>query len=135
MDQSGSRRAIRCERRHRGRRRGEDREGMRGCLLLAGGGDIPHGNELYAPPKPGDEGGRDAPAPLCSQCLKPRSRPSANQLAVCRQGIFEMLCAEWYTSVDSRRLSTVDLKSKAFLAVDYGATTTTTTTKPKTLKP
>eukprot|EP00959_Pyramimonas_sp_CCMP1952_P439979 9211420-Pyramimonas_sp.AAC.1 len=27
-----------------------------------------------------------------------------------------MPCAEWYTSVDSRRLSTVKLKSKAFLA-------------------
>ena len=36
-------------------------------------------------------------------------------------GIFEMPCAEWYTSVDSRRLSTVELKSKAFLAVDSGA--------------
>ena len=36
-------------------------------------------------------------------------------------GIFEMRCAEWYTSVDSRRLSTVELKSKAFLAVDSGA--------------
>eukprot|EP00959_Pyramimonas_sp_CCMP1952_P256060 5348242-Pyramimonas_sp.AAC.2 len=36
--------------------------------------------------------------------------------------IFEISCAEWYTSVDSRRLSTVDeLKSKAFLAVDSGA--------------
>eukprot|EP00976_Prorocentrum_cordatum_P062165 1176607-Prorocentrum_minimum.AAC.1 len=32
-----------------------------------------------------------------------------------------MLCAEWFTSVDSRRLSTVELKSKAFLAVDSGA--------------
>eukprot|EP00959_Pyramimonas_sp_CCMP1952_P033273 698215-Pyramimonas_sp.AAC.1 len=31
-----------------------------------------------------------------------------------------MPCAEWYTSVDSRRLSTVELKSKAFLAVDSG---------------
>eukprot|EP00976_Prorocentrum_cordatum_P062038 1176559-Prorocentrum_minimum.AAC.2 len=30
-------------------------------------------------------------------------------------------CAEWNTSVDSRRLSTVELKSKAFLAVDSGA--------------
>eukprot|EP00976_Prorocentrum_cordatum_P007655 152773-Prorocentrum_minimum.AAC.3 len=29
--------------------------------------------------------------------------------------------AEWYTSVDSRRLSTVELKSNAFLAVDSGA--------------
>eukprot|EP00976_Prorocentrum_cordatum_P063372 1177069-Prorocentrum_minimum.AAC.1 len=35
--------------------------------------------------------------------------------------IFEMPCAEWYTSVDGRRLSTVELKSKAFLAVDSGA--------------
>eukprot|EP00976_Prorocentrum_cordatum_P114607 1195871-Prorocentrum_minimum.AAC.13 len=34
--------------------------------------------------------------------------------------MFEMSCAEWYTSVDSR-LSTVELKSKAFLAVDSGA--------------
>eukprot|EP00976_Prorocentrum_cordatum_P092037 1188765-Prorocentrum_minimum.AAC.4 len=49
-------------------------------------------------------------------------------MAVCRQGIrrifsgiFEMPCAEWYTSVDSRRLLTVELKSKAFLAVDSGA--------------
>eukprot|EP00959_Pyramimonas_sp_CCMP1952_P127746 2671966-Pyramimonas_sp.AAC.1 len=32
-----------------------------------------------------------------------------------------MLCAEWFTSVDSRRLPTVELKSKAFLAVDSGA--------------
>eukprot|EP00976_Prorocentrum_cordatum_P102394 1193029-Prorocentrum_minimum.AAC.1 len=32
--------------------------------------------------------------------------------------IFETPSAEWYTSVDSRRLSTVELKSKAFLAVD-----------------
>eukprot|EP00959_Pyramimonas_sp_CCMP1952_P306880 6422767-Pyramimonas_sp.AAC.1 len=31
-----------------------------------------------------------------------------------------MPCAEWYTSVDCRRLSTVKLKSKAFLAVDSG---------------
>eukprot|EP00976_Prorocentrum_cordatum_P032429 659409-Prorocentrum_minimum.AAC.1 len=35
-------------------------------------------------------------------------------------GIFEMPCAEWYTSVDCR-LSTVELKSKAFLAVDSRA--------------
>eukprot|EP00959_Pyramimonas_sp_CCMP1952_P336430 7044693-Pyramimonas_sp.AAC.1 len=32
-----------------------------------------------------------------------------------------MPCAEWCTSVDSRRLSTVESKSKAFLAVDSGA--------------
>eukprot|EP00959_Pyramimonas_sp_CCMP1952_P354049 7417734-Pyramimonas_sp.AAC.1 len=32
-----------------------------------------------------------------------------------------MPCAEWYTSVDSRRLSTVELMSKAFLAVDSEA--------------
>eukprot|EP00976_Prorocentrum_cordatum_P050329 1015824-Prorocentrum_minimum.AAC.1 len=31
-----------------------------------------------------------------------------------------MPCAEWCTSVDSRRLSTVELMSKAFLAVDSG---------------
>eukprot|EP00976_Prorocentrum_cordatum_P065874 1178086-Prorocentrum_minimum.AAC.1 len=37
-----------------------------------------------------------------------------------------MPCAEWYTSVDSRRLSTVELKSKAFLAVDSGACCTAT---------
>eukprot|EP00976_Prorocentrum_cordatum_P034953 710926-Prorocentrum_minimum.AAC.1 len=36
-----------------------------------------------------------------------------------------MPCAEWYTSVDSRRLSTVECKSKAFLAVDSGACITT----------
>ena len=36
-------------------------------------------------------------------------------------GIFESPCVQWYTSVDSRRLSTVELKSKAFLAVDSGA--------------
>eukprot|EP00976_Prorocentrum_cordatum_P061935 1176517-Prorocentrum_minimum.AAC.2 len=36
-------------------------------------------------------------------------------------GIFEMMCGEWFTSVDSRRLSTVEMKSKAFLAVDSGA--------------
>eukprot|EP00976_Prorocentrum_cordatum_P000449 9150-Prorocentrum_minimum.AAC.1 len=35
--------------------------------------------------------------------------------------IFEMPCAEWYTSVDSRQPSTVELKSKASLAVDSGA--------------
>eukprot|EP00976_Prorocentrum_cordatum_P080256 1183903-Prorocentrum_minimum.AAC.2 len=32
-----------------------------------------------------------------------------------------MLCAEWYTSIDSQRLSTVQLKSKAFSAVGSGA--------------
>eukprot|EP00959_Pyramimonas_sp_CCMP1952_P053267 1114167-Pyramimonas_sp.AAC.1 len=32
-----------------------------------------------------------------------------------------MPCAEWYTSVDSQRLSTAELKSKAFWAVDSGA--------------
>eukprot|EP00976_Prorocentrum_cordatum_P092639 1189034-Prorocentrum_minimum.AAC.6 len=32
-----------------------------------------------------------------------------------------MPCAEWFTSVDSRRLPTVELKSMAFLAVDSGA--------------
>eukprot|EP00976_Prorocentrum_cordatum_P086497 1186530-Prorocentrum_minimum.AAC.2 len=32
-----------------------------------------------------------------------------------------MPCAECFTSVDSRQLSTVELKSKAFLAVDSGA--------------
>eukprot|EP00959_Pyramimonas_sp_CCMP1952_P018990 401402-Pyramimonas_sp.AAC.1 len=32
-----------------------------------------------------------------------------------------MACPEWYTSVDSRRLSTAELKSKAFSAVDSGA--------------
>eukprot|EP00976_Prorocentrum_cordatum_P097875 1191168-Prorocentrum_minimum.AAC.5 len=52
-------------------------------------------------------------------------------MAVRRQGIYveysvEYSCAEWYTSVDSRRLSTVELKSKAFLAVDSGAWSTTT---------
>eukprot|EP00959_Pyramimonas_sp_CCMP1952_P051758 1082011-Pyramimonas_sp.AAC.1 len=36
-------------------------------------------------------------------------------------GIFETLCAEWYTCVDSRRLSTVESTSKAFWAVDSGA--------------
>eukprot|EP00959_Pyramimonas_sp_CCMP1952_P350642 7346332-Pyramimonas_sp.AAC.1 len=36
-------------------------------------------------------------------------------------GVFEMPCAGWYTSVDSRRPSTVELKPKAFLAVDSGA--------------
>eukprot|EP00976_Prorocentrum_cordatum_P064568 1177545-Prorocentrum_minimum.AAC.1 len=36
-------------------------------------------------------------------------------------GIFEVLCDEWYTSVDSRRLSTVELKSTAFWAVNSGA--------------
>eukprot|EP00976_Prorocentrum_cordatum_P054704 1103796-Prorocentrum_minimum.AAC.1 len=35
-----------------------------------------------------------------------------------------MLCAEWYTSVESRRLSTVELKSKAFWAVDAGTCST-----------
>eukprot|EP00959_Pyramimonas_sp_CCMP1952_P119389 2496011-Pyramimonas_sp.AAC.1 len=32
-----------------------------------------------------------------------------------------MPCAEWYTRVDSRRLSTVESKSKAVFAVDSGA--------------
>eukprot|EP00959_Pyramimonas_sp_CCMP1952_P232850 4866411-Pyramimonas_sp.AAC.1 len=32
-----------------------------------------------------------------------------------------MPCAEWFTSVDGRRLPTVELKSKAFLAVASGA--------------
>eukprot|EP00959_Pyramimonas_sp_CCMP1952_P401062 8404061-Pyramimonas_sp.AAC.1 len=32
-----------------------------------------------------------------------------------------MPCAEWCTGVDSQRLSTVELKSKTFLAVDSGA--------------
>eukprot|EP00959_Pyramimonas_sp_CCMP1952_P015847 335169-Pyramimonas_sp.AAC.1 len=32
-----------------------------------------------------------------------------------------MPCAEWHTSVDSRRLSNVELKSKTFSAVDSGA--------------
>eukprot|EP00959_Pyramimonas_sp_CCMP1952_P332760 6968299-Pyramimonas_sp.AAC.2 len=36
-------------------------------------------------------------------------------------GIFEMLCAEWCTGVDGRRMSTVESKSKAFAAVDSGA--------------
>eukprot|EP00976_Prorocentrum_cordatum_P095512 1190201-Prorocentrum_minimum.AAC.1 len=36
-------------------------------------------------------------------------------------GIFETPCAEWFTSVDSRQSPTVELKSKAFLAVDSGA--------------
>eukprot|EP00959_Pyramimonas_sp_CCMP1952_P431663 9040167-Pyramimonas_sp.AAC.1 len=31
------------------------------------------------------------------------------------------MCAEWFTSVDGRRLSNVEVKSKAFLAVDSGA--------------
>eukprot|EP00959_Pyramimonas_sp_CCMP1952_P095537 1997462-Pyramimonas_sp.AAC.2 len=35
-----------------------------------------------------------------------------------------MSCAEWYTSVDSRRLWTVEFKLKAFLAVDSGARST-----------
>eukprot|EP00959_Pyramimonas_sp_CCMP1952_P433458 9077072-Pyramimonas_sp.AAC.1 len=42
-----------------------------------------------------------------------------------------MPCAEWYTSVGSRRLSTVELK--AFLAVDSGAcllVATATTCRP-----
>eukprot|EP00959_Pyramimonas_sp_CCMP1952_P385869 8087104-Pyramimonas_sp.AAC.1 len=57
--------------------------------------------------------------------LKPRSRLSAGQWqSVGREysrifyGIFEMPCAEWYTSAI---LSTVELKSKAFLAVDSRA--------------
>eukprot|EP00976_Prorocentrum_cordatum_P063692 1177185-Prorocentrum_minimum.AAC.5 len=53
-------------------------------------------------------------------------RPANGSLStgnICRifYGIFEMPSAEWYTSVDSRRLSTVELKSKVFLAVDSGA--------------
>eukprot|EP00959_Pyramimonas_sp_CCMP1952_P191078 3995783-Pyramimonas_sp.AAC.1 len=41
-----------------------------------------------------------------------------------------MPCAEWYTSVDSGRLSTVELKSKAFLDVDSGAWTLLTPRQP-----
>eukprot|EP00959_Pyramimonas_sp_CCMP1952_P426860 8940235-Pyramimonas_sp.AAC.1 len=37
--------------------------------------------------------------------------------------IFKVPCADWHTSVDSRRLSTVELQSKAFLAVGSGACT------------
>eukprot|EP00959_Pyramimonas_sp_CCMP1952_P114390 2391986-Pyramimonas_sp.AAC.1 len=36
-------------------------------------------------------------------------------------GIFKMLCVKWYTSVDSRCLSSVESMSKAFVAVDAGA--------------
>eukprot|EP00976_Prorocentrum_cordatum_P082070 1184674-Prorocentrum_minimum.AAC.4 len=62
-------------------------------------------------------------------CSEPRSQPSAGQwqsvdignVSRIFDGIFEMPCAEWYTSVESRRQSTVELKSKAFLVVDSGA--------------
>eukprot|EP00976_Prorocentrum_cordatum_P085011 1185891-Prorocentrum_minimum.AAC.2 len=46
---------------------------------------------------------------------------SAGNLREIFDGIFEMPCAKWYTSVDSRRLSTVELTLMAFLAVDSGA--------------
>eukprot|EP00976_Prorocentrum_cordatum_P096045 1190404-Prorocentrum_minimum.AAC.1 len=52
---------------------------------------------------------------------QPCSRLSAGNIRRIFGGILETLCFEWYTSVDSRRLSTVEFKSKAFLAVDSGA--------------
>ena len=54
-------------------------------------------------------------------CRPANGSLSAGNIRRIFDGIFEMPCAEWYTSVDSRRLSTVELKSKAFLAVDSGA--------------
>eukprot|EP00976_Prorocentrum_cordatum_P067757 1178879-Prorocentrum_minimum.AAC.3 len=51
-------------------------------------------------------------------CRPANGSLSAGNIRRIFRGIFEMPCAEWYTSVvDSRRLSTVELKSKAFLAV------------------
>eukprot|EP00976_Prorocentrum_cordatum_P088266 1187240-Prorocentrum_minimum.AAC.7 len=54
-------------------------------------------------------------------CRPANGSLSAGNIRQIFNGIFEMPCAEWYNSVDSRRLSTVELKSKAFLAVDSGA--------------
>eukprot|EP00976_Prorocentrum_cordatum_P082337 1184772-Prorocentrum_minimum.AAC.3 len=63
---------------------------------------------------------------LCRFLSKPRScavgqpcaSPPTGNIRRMFGRIFETPCAEWYTSVDSRRLSTVELKSIAFLAVD-----------------
>eukprot|EP00976_Prorocentrum_cordatum_P067312 1178691-Prorocentrum_minimum.AAC.1 len=54
-------------------------------------------------------------------CRPANDSPPTGNIRRIFYGIFEMSCAEWYTSVDSQRLSTVELKSKAFLAVDSGA--------------
>eukprot|EP00976_Prorocentrum_cordatum_P063776 1177219-Prorocentrum_minimum.AAC.5 len=54
-------------------------------------------------------------------CRPANGSLSARNIRRIFRGIFEMPCTEWYTSVDSRRLSTVELKLKAFLAVDSGA--------------
>eukprot|EP00976_Prorocentrum_cordatum_P075791 1182040-Prorocentrum_minimum.AAC.2 len=54
-------------------------------------------------------------------CRPANGRPPAGNKRRIFNGIFEMPCAEWFTSVDSRRLSTVELKSKAFLAAESGA--------------
>eukprot|EP00976_Prorocentrum_cordatum_P108301 1194815-Prorocentrum_minimum.AAC.4 len=56
-------------------------------------------------------------------CRPANGSPPTGNIRRIFGGIFEMLCAEWFTSVDSRRLSTVELKSKVFLAVDSGAWT------------
>eukprot|EP00959_Pyramimonas_sp_CCMP1952_P336439 7044832-Pyramimonas_sp.AAC.1 len=56
---------------------------------------------------------------------------SAGNIHPIVDGKIEMLCAEWYTSVDRRRLSTVELKSKAFSAVDSGARSVSSPTDPR----
>eukprot|EP00976_Prorocentrum_cordatum_P075555 1181942-Prorocentrum_minimum.AAC.2 len=54
-------------------------------------------------------------------CRPANGSLSAGNIRRVLDGIFEIPCAELYNSVDSRRLSTVELKSKAFLADDSGA--------------
>eukprot|EP00959_Pyramimonas_sp_CCMP1952_P415976 8715334-Pyramimonas_sp.AAC.2 len=41
-----------------------------------------------------------------AQCQQAPESTVGQPMTVCRQGIFAIPCAEWYTSVDSRRLST-----------------------------
>eukprot|EP00976_Prorocentrum_cordatum_P102529 1193091-Prorocentrum_minimum.AAC.2 len=61
---------------------------------------------------------RRAPEPTVGQ---PCGRLSAGNIPRIFGRMFKTPCAEWYTSVDGIRLPTVELKSKAFLAVDSGA--------------
>eukprot|EP00959_Pyramimonas_sp_CCMP1952_P286143 5983497-Pyramimonas_sp.AAC.1 len=54
---------------------------------------------------------------------KPRSRLSARHVAVCRQGIYVKYPVDYSKccALNGILMSTVELKSKAFLAVDSGA--------------
>eukprot|EP00959_Pyramimonas_sp_CCMP1952_P169058 3531623-Pyramimonas_sp.AAC.2 len=59
---------------------------------------------------------RQAPESTVSQ---PCGSLSAGNIRRIFGGIFEMLCVKWFTSVDSRQRSTVELNAKAvFSAVD-----------------